>query len=218
MVQIIIAVVAVVALYFFIKKYSKIDATFFDNGSVDFLPMGRVAVYASVCLGAVLGFVVAIYSMFNTDFPFELGFRSWGIVCNIVPYLLFVTIATCFYTAFAHEVSWGRRFARSFFMLFACILGFIGGIVGSVLVLVVLFLWFLLKFIFAMVFGKSSSGSSTTSGSSTSSSSGDDYDYLATDQYGFERKLKSNGFGSFTDDRGDRWKKEGDVFIPDKDF
>lgn len=212
MVQIIIAIVAVVALYFFIKKYSKIDATFFDNGSVDFLPMGRVAVYASVCLGAVLGFVVAIYSMFNTDFPFELGFRSWGIVCNIVPYLLFVTIATCFYTAFAHEVSWGRRFARSFFMLFACILGFIGGIVGSVLVLVVLFLWFLLKFIFAMVFGKSSSGSST------SSSSGDDYDYLATDQYGFERKLKSNGFGGFTDDKGNRWKKEGNEFIPDKDF
>ncbi|MBQ2958629.1 MAG: hypothetical protein IJE06_03030 [Alistipes sp.] len=212
MVQIIIAIVAVVALYFLIKKYSKIDATFFDNGSVDFVPMGRVAVYASVCLGAVLGFVVAIYSMFNTDFPFELGFRSWGIVCNIVPYLLFVTIATCFYTAFAHEVSWGRRFARSFFMLFACILGFIGGIVGSVLVLVVLFLWFLLKFIFAMVFGKSSSGSST------SSSSGDDYDYLATDQYGFERKLKSNGFGGFTDDKGDRWKKVGDEFIPDKDF
>lgn len=213
MVQIIIAVVAVVALYFFIKKYSKIDATFFENGSVDFVPMGRVAVYASVCLGAVLGFVVAIYSMFNTDFPFELGFRSWGIVCNIVPYLLFVTIATCFYTAFAYEVSWGRRFARSFFMLFACILGFIGGIVGSVLVLVVLFLWFLLKFIFAMVSGKSSSGSSTSS-----SSDDDDYDYLAIDQYGCERKLKSNGYGGYTDDRGDRWKKVGNEFIPDKDF
>lgn len=205
MVQIIIAVVAVIALYFFIKKYSAIDAKLFENGVDEFVPMGKIAVYISVCLGALIGFVVALYSMFSTgnDNPFELGFSSWGIVCNIIPYLLFASIAGCFYQAFANETTWSRRFVRAFFMLFACLFGFVGGIIGSILVLVVLFLWFLLKLVFAMLTGSASSGSS---GSSTPASPEEQYDAVTTDEHGFERKLKSTGIGSYVDDKGDYWK------------
>ena len=80
MVQIIIAIVAIIALFFFIKKYASIDAKLFDNGEENYVPMGRVCLYISICLGAIMGFVVAIYSMVCSENPFDLGFSSWGIV------------------------------------------------------------------------------------------------------------------------------------------
>lgn len=200
MAQIILAIVVVIAILFFIKKYAAIDAKLFNRGAEEFQPMGKVSVYISVCLGALIGFIVTIYSMFGDGNPFALGFTSWGIVCNIIPFLLFATIAVCFYMAFAHETTWGRRVARALFMTVACTLGFVGGIIGSILVLVALFVWVLLKVIFAMLTDSASSNSSKPA------TTEEQYDATTTDEYGFERKLKSTGFGGYIDDKGDRWK------------
>lgn len=198
MVQIIIAILAIVALYFFIKKYASIDAKLFDNGS--YVPMGSVCLYISICLGAIMGFVVAIYSMVCSENPFDLGFSSWGIVCHIIPYLLFLTISVCFYRAFSVEAKLSRCIWRSLFMLVACLLGFIGGVLGSVITLLFVCLWVALKVILAMLGGSSSR-------SSRSSSKEEEYDATITDESGFERKLKETSYDTYVDDKGDRWKK-----------
>lgn len=158
MVQIIIAIVAIIALFFFIKKYASIDAKLFDNGEGNYVPMGRVCLYISICLGAIMGFVVAIYSMVCSENPFDLGFSSWGIVCHIIPYLLFLTIAACFYKAFSVEEKLSRCIWRSLFMLGACLLGFVGGLLGSIITLILVCLWVALKVILAMLGGSSSGG------------------------------------------------------------
>lgn len=202
MAQIIIAIVAVIAILFFIKKYTTIDDKLFNNGVDEFKPMGKVAVYVSVCLGAIIGFVVAIYSMFGEGNPFALGFTSWGIVCNIVPYLLIACIAVCFYMAYANERTPNRRLGRALFMTVACLLGFVGGFVGSILVLVALLLWLLLKLVLTML----TDGASSSSKAPEAPAAEEQYDATTTDEHGFERKLKSTGFGGYIDDKGDHWK------------
>lgn len=214
MAQIILSIVAVIAILFFIKKYAAIDAKLFDNGVDEFKPLGKITVYVSVCLGALIGFIVAIYSMFGDGNPFKLGFSSWGIVCNIVPYLLFACIAVGFYLAFANETTRGRRIARALFMMFACIIGFAGGVAGSILVLVALFLWMILKVVFAML---TDGASSAAAAAPEPLPQAEEYDAKTIDEHGFERKLKSTGFGGYVDDRGDRWKDAGnDTVVRDE--
>jgi hypothetical protein len=149
---IVLAAVAVVALYYLMKKYSSLEKVLFAKGDEEPRTMGVIAFYVAVALGAIGGSMGFIYHLATNMNIFELGFGSpLGIAFNIIPYLLFADIAVCFFLAFAREESTTRRVSHSLFMLAACLLGFTGGVVGSLLAICIAILAFLWKLLLALL-------------------------------------------------------------------
>lgn len=153
---IVLAVVAVVALYYFMKKYSALEKIIFAQGEEEPKTMGVIAFYTAAILGAIGGSMGFIYHLATNMNIFDLGFGSpLGIAFNIIPYLLFADIAVCFFAAFARESTTTRRVSRALFMLAACLISFTGGVVGSLLAICIAILAFLWKLLLVMLGVKS---------------------------------------------------------------
>ena len=199
----IIAVVAVVALYFLVKKFPALErALFVSKNDPEAKLMGSATFYIAVCLGAVAGTMGFVYNLATNLNIFDLGFGSpLGLIFNIIPYLLFLDIAVCFYMAFAWESTTARRIARATFLLVSCALGFAGGVIGSILAICIVILAFLWKLLLAMMGVKPDN--------KKHENKEEEYDATVNED-GFERKLKEVGINRYQDDKGDYWVSDND--------
>ncbi len=140
----------IIVLYFYVRGFSILDSKLFcKQGEVN--PSGGVTwsslvFYIAISLGGILGFSWSLYYMLTEGGNiYALGFHSWGLIGNVIPYLLFLTCAVGVALAFARESSLMRRIFRSLWMVFSCIIGFVGGFVGSMVVMSFIFVWILGK-------------------------------------------------------------------------
>lgn len=150
-------ILVIIVLYFYIRGFSMLDNALFGkkNEATPQQPQqpqqqgvtwSSMVFYITITLGGILGFSWALYYMLTEGGNiYALGFRSWGLIGNITPYLLFLTISIGVVLAFARETTLMRRILRSIFMIFSGLVGFAGGFVGSMVVISFLFVWVLGK-------------------------------------------------------------------------
>ncbi len=145
--KIVALILIIILLYFFIRSFAMLEMALFGAPEQ---PQGvtwsSMVFYVAISLGGILGFSLSLYYMLTEGGNmYDLGFSSWGLLGNVVPYLLIVTISMGVALAFARESSLMRRIFRSLFVVFACLLGFAGGFLGSMVVISFLFVWVLGK-------------------------------------------------------------------------
>lgn len=197
--EIIILVIAgLVAGYFFLKKFDNIDKTIMGDNNENYESYGLSVVYLSVAVGAILGTLYFYHEIINKHGHLNVYLR-WGIIIM----LSLACIAMLQAIVFENKIS--RILGKSLFMIFSCGIAFAVGAVGSVVVICILVLMLILY-----VIGGALSSSGSSHSSSSSNSQEEDHDATITDEHGYERKLKDNGFGSYRDDKGDYWSKNGD--------
>lgn len=110
----------------------------------------------------------------------------------------------------------GTAFKRFALLLGYTFASFALGAVASVIIIaivVIIIILLAIRFLIAVLSNTLFSSVKSSVSSSGSNSSNNDKDeeeeFKITDENGFERKLKSVGFGRYQDDKGDYWKSDG---------
>ena len=203
---IITMIIAVVAGFYFIKKFPSIEHRFFGNGDTDDEEAsGVIFLYACTAIGALAtawGFIAGI---------FDLSFRMEGIIYAGVSLVAIVMFGSMVYSTF-HNMGVGQMIGKMAFMAFSCVVGALMGAAGSVILFGILII-VLFFYIFGAALsgsGSSSSSSSSSSDASSSSSSNDDEFEISVDGEMFNRKARDVGFGKIRDDHGDTWRRNID--------
>lgn len=194
----ILVIAGLIAGYFFLKKFDNIDRTIMGGNSGNYESYGVSVVYLSAALGAILGTLYFYHEVINKSGSTNI-YVGWGIL------LILLLACSAILQAVIYENNFSRILGKSIFMFFSCAIAFAVGAVGSVVVICILVLMLILY-----VIGGALSSSGSSHSSSSSNSQEDDHDATITDEHGYERKLKDNGFGSYRDDKGDYWSKNGD--------
>lgn len=202
---IITMIIAVVAGFYFIKKFPSIEHRFFGNGDTDDEEAsGVIFLYACTAIGALAtawGFIAGI---------FDLSFRMEGIIYAGVSLLAIVTFASMAYSAF-HNTSVGQMIGKMVFMAFSCVVGALMGAAGSVILFGILIIVLFFYIFGAALSGSGSSSSSSSSSDCSSSSSSNDEEFeISVDGEMFNRKARDVGFGKIRDDHGDTWRRNID--------
>lgn len=202
----ILVIVALVAGFFFVKKFSSIETYFFGT---DDAQNGSLFLLASMAVGALAAGWGIITGVFNLDFNssailFAGVGLTFAVVCSSMAY-------ACF-----HSSGVLNMLGRMAFLAVSCIIGALIGAAGSVIVfgiIVLVVIGYVLKF------AASSSGSSSSSSSDSSSpvSNNNDEIEISVDGEMFTRKAKDVGCGTYRDDRGDEWEKHFDGSLTRKD-
>lgn len=182
-------------------------------------------IFAVATFGQIMSYIT--FAGFISNGNLKIGLYSWpaGLVLGIILSLFmdeYVTIINFGLVALAQLIQ-----AVIIFVTVFRHIGFIHALVFSVVYLVstaatavvlgqFIYLLIIVMLVVFVLQGLSSS-SGRSSGSQSYESSGDssgynpDDDYVGTikDENGYERKLKDTGFGTYQDDKGDRWKDSG---------
>lgn len=205
----ILVIVALVAGFFFVKKFSSIETYFFGT---DDTQNGSLFLLASMAVGAFAAGWGIITGVFNLDFNssailFAGVGLTFAVVCGAMAY-------ACF-----HSSGVLNMLGRMVFLALSCVIGALIGAAGSVIVfgiIVLVVIGYVLKFA-ASSSGSSSSSSSSSSDSSSSVSNNNDEVEISVDGEMFTRKAKDIGCGTYRDDRGDEWEKHFDGSLTKKD-
>ena len=207
LVTIIMMIVAVVAGFFFIKKFPSIEHRFFGSGDAgdEESSSGVIFLYTSAAIGAFTAAWVFIAGVFG------LYFNKEGVFYASASLLAIVTFASMAYSAF-HNTSVGQMIGKMVFMAFSCVVGALMGAAGSVILFGILIIVMFFYIIGAALSGSGSSSSSSSSSSdcSSSSSSNDDEFEISVDGEMFNRKARDVGFGKIRDDHGATWRRNID--------
>lgn len=203
---IIIMIAALVAGFFFLKKFISIESYFFGSGDsgADESSSGILFLFAATAIGALAtawGIIAGL---------FDLSFSRQGIVYMSVSLEALVIFSAMAYVAF-HSDSVAQMIGKMVFMTVSCIIGALMGAAGSVIVFAILVIMLFIYILGAALSDSSSSSSSSSSGSSSSSSSSDN-DEILIDVPGetFHRRGRDIGFGQIRDDHGDLWRRNFD--------
>lgn len=194
---VVLIIIGLIAGYFFLKKFDYIDQTIMGGDNNDYESYGISVVYLSAFVGAIFGTLYFYYEVINKDS--YINFKYWGSV------LMLLLTCSAILQAVIYENKFSRILGKSIFMIISCGIALAVGAVGSVVVICILAFMLILY-----VIGGALSSSGSSHSSSSSNSQEDDHDATITDEHGYERKLKDNGFGSYRDDKGDYWSKNGD--------
>lgn len=196
MTTIIFIIIGLVAGYFFLTKFEKIDRALFSSVK-NYQPFGILIVYLSAIIGAVFGCLFLYKQMIDTQVNLD------NINFTIIMFLSMLICASIFQT-FIYLDSAGSIIGKSVFMIVSCALAMVIGAVASVVIICLVILYLIL-----MILGKAAFSSTSSSGSSSSSNEETER-ITTTDENGFERELKDQGFGSYRDDHGRQWKDNYD--------
>lgn len=204
----ILVIVALVAGFFFVKKFSSIETYFFGT---DDTQNGSLFLLASMAMGALAAGWGIITGVFNLDFNssailFAGVGLTFAVVCSAMAY-------ACF-----HSSGVLNMLGRMVFLAVSCVIGALIGAAGSVIVfgiIVLVVIGYVLKFA-ASSSGSSSSSSSSTSAPVSNNNNNDEIE-ISVDGEMFTRKAKDVGFGTYRDDRGDEWEKHFDGSLTKKD-
>lgn len=193
-----LVIIGLVAGYFFLKKFEYIDNSVMSSDDKNYESYGLSIVYLSAAVGAILGTSYFYHEIINKSGHLNI-YLEWSVI------IMLLLACSAMLQAIVFENKISRILGKSVFMIFSCAIAFAVGAVGSVVVICILVLMLILY-----VIGGALSSSGSSHSSSSSNSQEDDHDATITDEHGYERKLKDNGFGSYRDDKGDYWSKNGD--------
>lgn len=176
---IILIIIGLIAGYFFITKFEKVDRALFSSIE-GYVPFGIFVVYISAFIGAVLGCVFLYAEMIDKQFDFNGAFFSIVIFGGMM-------ICASIFQAFIYLDSVGSIIGKSIFMIVSCALALAIGAAGSIVIICLAIIYIVL-----LVIGKATLG---------------DYGkrYTTTDEYGNKRTLRSEGNGNYRDDQGRSW-------------
>ena len=201
---ILLVILGLIAGYYFLKNFEKIDRHLFDSVE-GYEPFGIGVVYLSTVVGAFFGCLFIYSEMIDKDMD------SVPIVTVLLTLLLMLVCYNVF-QAFLYMRSSGSIFGKSLFMLVSCAFAMLVGAVGSVVVILLV-----IAFLVLSLFGKVAFGSSSSSGGQSSSSDSSDPEYTIEDERGYKRTLKQHGWNTYRDDKGDYWEDNGDGTVHRKE-
>lgn len=200
-VTLLIGLVALIAGYFFVKKFSTIECYIFGNGDKDEYgaESGEIFLIISIAFAALASAWLLLVNVFNLDFSKEMiVYAGVGLVA--------VDIFAAMAHAMFNSTSIGRMLGKMLFMAVSCVIGALMGVAGSVIVFAILALMFALFVLKAMLSG----GLNTSSSSSNSNSpANDDVEISVEGELGV-RRAKDLGGGTYRDNCGDTWTRKFD--------
>lgn len=142
----IIGILALIAGYFFIKKFTSIDRYFFSGGDPDYEPSGDRYLMLSIIIGALGSAVYFGNEIFSWHMnPKSLGFLIAGAVAAVAFMSMIYMIAL--------YKSPGKCFGKCVFMLFSCIIGALMGVAGSAIVFAIVAIWLILAVLGSAISG-----------------------------------------------------------------
>lgn len=203
---IIIMIAALVAGFFFLKKFTSIESYFFGSGDAeaDESSSGILFLFAATAIGALAtawGIIAGV---------FDLSFSRQGIVYMSVSLEALVIFSSMAYVAF-HSDSVAQMIGKMVFMTVSCIIGALMGAAGSVIVFAILVIMLFIYIFGAALSGSSSSSSSSSSGSSSSNCTTDAEEVeISVPGEIFNRKGRDIGLGRIRDDHGEIWNRNID--------
>ena len=198
------AILVLIAGYYFLKNFEKIDRHLFDSAE-GYEPFGIGVVYLSAVVGAFFGCLLIYCEMIDKSI------EPVPIVAVVLTLLLMLVCYNVF-QAFLYMHSSGGIFGKSLFMLVSCAFAMLVGAVGSVVVIILV-----IAFLVLSLLGKAAFGDSSSSGEQRSSSDSSEPEYTTEDEHGNTRTLKQDGWNRFKDDRGDYWNDNGDGTVSRED-
>lgn len=201
---IVLAILVLIAGYYFLKNFEKIDRHLFDSAE-GYEPFGIGVVYLSAVVGAFFGCLFIYCEMIDKSI------EPVPIVAVVLTLLLMLVCYNVF-QAFLYMHSSGGIFGKSLFMLVSCAFAMLVGAVGSVVVIILV-----IAFLVLSLLGKAAFGDSSSSGEQRSSSDSSEPEYTTSDEHGNTRTLKQDGWNRFKDDRGDYWNDNGDGTVSRED-
>lgn len=146
-------------------------------------------------LSIVVGAVLSLGNLIGGSFL--LGFHGfWSSLCTLIPLLLFAAFSLHIYYILETEKRTGRIVGRIVFLSVACVFGFFSGALAMILIFLVVCL-FIAFFIFGIALGDGKSDKS------------DKVEIKGPDIMG-SRTATKGLFGYYTDEYGQRWKKNTD--------
>lgn len=147
-------------------------------------------------LSIVVGAVLSLGNIIGGSFL--LGFHGfWSSLCTLIPLLLFAAFSLHIYYILETEERTGRIVGRIVFLSVACVFGFFAGALAMILIFLVLCL-FIAFFIFGIALGDGGK-----------SGKSDKIEIKDPDIIGTRTATKGL-FGYYTDEYGQRWKKNTD--------
>lgn len=201
---IVLAILVLIAGYYFLKNFEKIDRHLFDSAE-GYEPFGIGVVYLSAVVGAFFGCLFIYCEMIDKNI------EPVPIVAVVLTLLLMLVCYNVF-QAFLYMHSSGGIFGKSLFMLVSCAFAMLVGAVGSVVVIILV-----IAFLVLSLLGKAAFGDSSSSGEQRSSSDSSEPEYTTEDEHGNTRTLKQDGWNRFKDDRGNYWNDNGDGTVSRED-
>lgn len=184
--SILLAIIALIAGYFFIKNFDAVENYFFHDKNDKGFSTPEILLFISIGMGALTG----IYSVLGKWFDFVEnpidGYSTGGAV-----YLCVICMGI--YYSFLKYQTVTSICTRSIFIVLSCTIGFYIGFAGSLIVIGLLLL-ILALYVFAAMFGGGSSGS----GKKT-----------IVDGNGEEHELSRGMLGEEMDEKGDTWTRSG---------
>ncbi len=136
---IVLAIIAVIAGYFFIKKYNDMDKALFGDIK-GYHPIGIYLVYISVTMGAIFGGLFLYQELgdesLNTDMFYVLVYTIMSLI-----------LCTSIYQSILIFDSAELIIGKSLWTIFSCALAFIIGAAGSFIVFCVVVLWIMWLFV-----------------------------------------------------------------------
>ncbi len=180
---IVLIIIALIAGYFFVKKYNKIDSMLFSSVK-DYQPFGITIVYVAAFAGAVFGCLYCYKELIDESINLENYFQ--------LAYMIFtLVISASIYQTFLMLNGTGAIIAKSLWMLVSCVLAAVIGFAGSVVVIAIVMILLIL-----VIFGKMALGSGNT--------------YKIKDEDGNTHTMTDGGllFGQ-RDESGHEWEHTG---------
>lgn len=172
-------IIGLIAGYFFITKFKKIDNALFSSIE-NYQPFGIQIVYISAFMGALFGCLF----MYGQIVDSEMDLKP---IMALMAVFFSVMVSTSVFQAFIYLDSAGSIIGKSIFMIVSCALALAIGAAGSIVIICLAIIYIVL-----LVIGKATLG---------------DYGkrYTTTDEYGNKRTLRSEGNGNYRDDQGRSW-------------
>lgn len=142
----IIGILALIAGYFFIKKFTSIDRYFFSGGDPDYEPSGDRYLMLSIIIGAL-----------GSAAYFGNKLFYWDLNPKAIIYMAASCVATITFMAMIYAIAFYERpamcFGKCVFMLFTCLIGAAMGVAGSVILFVIVVLWLILAVLGSAISG-----------------------------------------------------------------
>ncbi|WP_455666679.1 hypothetical protein [Phocaeicola sp.] len=178
--EIVLLIAGMVAGYYFIKRYDRIDLWVCAGRIKDYEPFGEMFVLLSMLFGALAGCL-----FFYAEMSGEVSESGNALV------LCALTIGCAVYQAFLRLEHKQDIWVKSVWGVMSCFLASVIGFIGSIVVLVIACIFLILMIV----------GAAAAPGK---------YTHSVTDEFGNKVRVRKTSNGDLEDGEGRRWRNNND--------
>ncbi len=186
---VILVILALVAGYFFIKKYDAIEKFLFGRDDEDYVSAGLLPVVVCAFFGAIMGAVPMLESIFNTEW-------QSASICFVCGIMIVLVLSYNVFDAVVRMSSTGTVLGKILFATVACIIGAAVGAAGAIVVICIVIVVAII-FVAGLLLGGAAGG-----GKSSKSVTLEDGTVLSNSK-------GICGEDNFSDSGGSSWSKTG---------